>query len=430
VACCGNIILLEDKKYIMFKMEVMMDKKVLNPLILSRLDGAITSTLEGSSASPDCNIGAAICILQDGREVYRNEYGEADKEKHIPMARNSIFRCYSMTKPVTSVAVMILMEKGIISLSDEVSRYIPGFKDQKVLTENGYVPAYREVTIQDLLNMTAGVNYPDASFPAGKEMQDMIDKYYKDIGEGHPMSTYELADLIGRQPLRFQPGDNWNYGFCADVLGAIIEVASGKRFIDYLKDEIFNPLGMYDTDFYVPEEKQGRFMQNYQYMPETQTMEPCTWQHLGLSYMHKKKPAFESGGAGLVSTIDDYSRFVNMMLGMGTYNGVRILGSSTVEFMTQNNLSQRQLRGLDWEALKGYGYGNLMRVMIDVPASGGPGSPGEYGWDGWLGSYVAIDPANRLGIIYVIQKCGGNGYRDIQVIRNIVYSALETCTEK
>ena len=257
----------------------------------------------------------------------------------------------------------------------------------------------------------------------------MIDKFYKDTEEGRPVSTYELANLIGKQPLRFQPGENWNYSFCADVLGAIIEDVSSKRYSDYLKDEIFNPLGMHDTDFYVPESKQGRFMQNYEYMPETQTMEPCQWQHLGLSYMHKKKPEFESGGAGLVSTIDDYSQFVKMLLGKGTYNGIRILGSSTVEFMTQNNLSEKQLRGYNWDALKGYGYGNLMRVMIDVPASGGLGAVGEYGWDGWLGSYVSIDPSNDLAIIYVIQKCGGNGYRDIQIIRNIVYSALEETRE-
>ena len=121
--------------------------------------------------------------------------------------------------------------------------------------------------------------------------------------------------------------------------------------------------------------------------------------------------------------------FVKMLLGKGTYNGIRILGSSTVEFMTQNNLSEKQLRGYNWDALKGYGYGNLMRVMIDVPASGGLGAVGEYGWDGWLGSYVSIDPSNDLAIIYVIQKCGGNGYRDIQIIRNIVYSALEETRE-
>lgn len=396
----------------------------MNTDILKRLDDAISSTLIGKSENPDCNVGAAICIIKDGKEVYRNEYGEADKEKHIPMEKNSIFRCYSMTKPVTSVAVMTLVEKGLIALSDPVSNFIPSFKNQTVLTEKGYVPAKREVVIQDLLNMTAGLTYPDASFPAGKAMQDMIDKYYADVEAGKPTSTYDLAVLIGEQPLEFHPGEGWRYSFCADVLGAVIEVITGKKYSDYLKETIFKPLGMDDTDFFVPEEKQSRFMQNYQYMPETQTMEPCTWQHLGLTYMHKKKPLFESGGAGLVSTIDDYSKFVNMMLNKGTLGNVRILGRKTVEIMTRNNLTPKQLSMYDWDTLKGYGYGNLMRVMMDVPASQSFSSEGEYGWDGWLGSYVAMDPKENLAIIYVIQKCGGNGYRDIQVIRDIVYSAL------
>ncbi|WP_418421728.1 serine hydrolase domain-containing protein [Butyribacter intestini] len=396
----------------------------MNTEILKRLDDAISSTLIGNSKDLDCNVGAAICIIKDGKEVYRNEYGEADKENHIPMERNSIFRCYSMTKPVTAVAVMTLVEKGVIALSDPVSNFIPSFKNQTVLTEKGYVPAKREVVIQDLLNMTAGLTYPDASFPAGKEMQNMIDKYYADVEAGNPISTYDLAVLIGEQPLEFQPGEGWRYSFCADVLGAVIEVVTGKTYGEYLKETIFEPLGMTETDFYVPIEKQNRFMQNYQYMPETQTMEPCTWQHLGLTYMHKKKPLFESGGAGLVSTIDDYSKFVNMMLGKGTLGNVRILGRKTVEIMTRNNLTPKQLEMYDWDTIKGYGYGNLMRVMMDVPASQSFGSEGEFGWDGWLGSYVAMDPKENLAIIYVIQKCGGNGYRDIQVIRDIVYSAL------
>ena len=340
----------------------------MNTEILKRLDDAISSTLIGNSKDPDCNVGAAICIIKDGKEVYRNEYGEADKENHIPMERNSIFRCYSMTKPVTAVAVMTLVEKGVIALSDPVSNFIPSFKNQTVLTEKGYVPAKREVVIQDLLNRTAGLTYPDASFPAGKEMQNMIDKYYADVEAGNPISTYDLAVLIGEQPLEFQPGEGWRYSFCADVLGAVIEVVTGKTYGEYLKETIFEPLGMTETDFYVPIEKQNRFMQNYQYMPETQTMEPCTWQHLGLTYMHKKKPLFESGGAGLVSTIDDYSKFVNMMLGKGTLGNVRILGRKTVEIMTRNNLTPKQLEMYDWDTIKGYGYGNLMRVMMDATA--------------------------------------------------------------
>lgn len=397
----------------------------MNQEVLSRLDEAIASTLITQSDNPDNNVGAAVSVIHKGKEVFRNEYGMADREKNIPMEKNSIFRCYSMTKPVTSVAVMMLVEAGKLSLSDAVSIYLPGFRNQKVLTENGLVPVEREVTIQDLMDMTAGVVYPDASFPAGAVMQEMIDEYYRKIfEEDKPTSTYDLANLIGEQPLAFQPGTQWNYSFCADVLGAVVEVVSGKTYGEYLREAIFEPLGMVDTDFYVPEEKQNRFCQNYQYMPETKTLEPCTWQHLGLSYFHLKKPAFESGGAGLVSTIDDYARFVRMMLGKGTVDGVRILGRKTVEWMTQNHLNENQIKTLDWEALKGYGYGNLMRVMIDEEHAEMIGSNGEYGWDGWLGSYVCMDPKEDLAIIYVIQKCGGNGFRDVQVIRNIVYSAL------
>ncbi len=397
----------------------------MNQEVLSRLDEAIASTLITQSDNPDNNVGAAVSVIHKGKEVFRNEYGMADREKNIPMEKNSIFRCYSMTKPVTSVAVMMLVEAGKLSLSDAVSIYLPGFRNQKVLAENGLVPVERDVTIQDLMDMTAGVVYPDASFPAGAVMQEMIDEYYRKIfEEDKPTSTYDLANLIGEQPLAFQPGTQWNYSFCADVLGAVVEVVSGKTYGEYLREAIFEPLGMVDTDFYVPEEKQDRFCQNYQYMPETKTLEPCTWQHLGLSYFHLKKPAFESGGAGLVSTIDDYAKFVRMMLGKGTVDGVRILGRKTVEWMTQNHLNENQIKTLDWEALKGYGYGNLMRVMIDEEHAEMIGSNGEYGWDGWLGSYVCMDPKEDLAIIYVIQKCGGNGFRDVQVIRNIVYSAL------
>ena len=145
------------------------------------------------------------------------------------MKPDTIFRCYSMTKPITSVAVMTLVEKGALALSDPASKYLPGFKDQKVYTDQGLVPANREVTIQDLLDMTAGVVYPDASFPAGAIMDKIQADFYDKIAKGEPTpSTYELANIIGQQPLAFQPGERWLYGFCADVLGAIVEVVSGK----------------------------------------------------------------------------------------------------------------------------------------------------------------------------------------------------------
>ena len=391
----------------------------MNYDILNQADEVILQKIKNDEIK-----GASLCVLHKGDMVYCRQFGMADEARNIPMTKDSIFRCYSMTKPVTAAAVMTVVEKGLLSLSDTVDMYLPGFRDQKVLKDGKLVPVSRKVTIQNLLDMTAGVTYPDASFPAGTYMQNMIDQYYADLEAGKPTSTYDLANLIGRQPLEFEPGEGWRYSFCADVLGAVIEVITGKTYGEYLKETIFEPLGMVDTDFYVPEDKQNRFMENYEYKPETGKLEPCTWQHLGLSYMHKKKPAFESGGAGLVSTVGDYAKFVQMMMHGGSYHGVRILGHKSMEHMTTNHLTPQQLKMYDWEALRGYGYGDLMRQMVDVPASYGLGSVGEFGWDGWLGSYVAIDPAEELAIIYVIQKCGGNGYRDVQVLRNIIYSSL------
>lgn len=391
----------------------------MNYDILNQADEVILQKIKNDEIK-----GASLCVLHKGDMVYCRQFGMADEARNIPMTKDSIFRCYSMTKPVTAAAVMTVVEKGLLSLSDTVDMYLPGFQDQKVLKDGKPVPVSRKVTIQNLLDMTAGVTYPDASFPAGTYMQNMIDQYYADLEAGKPTSTYDLANLIGRQPLEFEPGEGWRYSFCADVLGAVIEVITGKTYGEYLKETIFEPLGMVDTDFYVPEDKQNRFMENYEYKPETGKLEPCTWQHLGLSYMHKKKPAFESGGAGLVSTVGDYAKFVQMMMHGGSYQGVRILGRKSMEHMTTNHLTPQQLKMYDWEALRGYGYGDLMRQMVDVPASYGLGSVGEFGWDGWLGSYVAMDPAEELAIIYVIQKCGGNGYRDVQVLRNIIYSSL------
>lgn len=398
----------------------------MNQSILKRLDNSISSKLWENYRNPDCIAGAAVCVMHRGKEVYRKEYGYADKERKILMAPDSIFRCYSMTKPVTAVAVMALAERGLLCLNDPVSMYLPGFCGQQVLTVKGLVPVQREVTIQNLLDMTSGVAYPDIAYPAGQVMQNMIDEYYwKLYEEDTPTSTYDLANLIGQQPLKFQPGEGWCYGFGADVLGAVIEVVTGRTFGEYLRETIFEPLGMDDTDFYVPEEKQSRLCQYYQYIPEAQALEPCKWQHLGLAFRHLKKPVFESGGAGLVSTIDDYAKFALMMLGKGTYQGVRILGRKTVECMVRNHLNEKQMADMDWEELQGYGYGNFMRVMTDARAANMFGSEGEFGWDGWLGSYVSIDPKEELVILFVVQKCEGSGYRNLQAIRNIIYSSLE-----
>lgn len=368
--------------------------------------------------------GASVCVIHNNEVQFRNQMGHANFEKGIPMKEDTIFRLYSMTKPVTSVAVMILYERGLLDLMSPVENYLEGFKNQKVLRESGYEELQSPVTIQHLLDMTAGVVYPDSSFAAGNEMQKLFSQVEEGLRNGTSIPTVEFMNEVGRRPLEFQPGESWRYGACADVLGAVVEVVSGMKYGEFLKKEIFEPLGMVDTDFYVPVEKQHRFAEFYEYKEDKKALEPCSWRHLALTDC-LTPPAFESGGAGLVSTIDDYAKFARMLCNGGSLDGVTILGRKTVEAMAQNHLTDEQLKTYNWDQLVGYGYGNLVRVMIDPSACSSNGTVGEYGWDGWTGTYFFNDPKENLIMLYMIQKCGGGDPQLMRKMRNVIYGALD-----
>ncbi|BCN29803.1 serine hydrolase domain-containing protein [Anaeromicropila herbilytica] len=368
--------------------------------------------------------GASLLVIHNNEEVYRETFGFADKENKKPIAKDTIFRLYSMTKPVTSVASMILYERGLLDLNAPVSKYLDGFKNQKVYTEQGLVDVTREVTIQDLLNMTSGVVYPDGSYYVGTLMQELYDEVDRKENSGERVDTLTFCNQIGQKPLEFQPGECWRYGASADIMGAVIEVITGKKFSQYLQDEIFTPLGMVDTGFYVPEEKLNRFSLIYEYKDDVKNIVPFDWNFLGLRD-YSTPPAFESGGAGLVSTIDDYSKFTSMLVNHGIYNGVRILGKKTIEYISTNQLTDIQAKGYNWPQLQGYGYANLMRTMINKELAKSNGSIGEYGWDGWAGNYFFIDPKENLIMIYMIQKCGGTNPEVTNKLRSIIYSSLE-----
>ena len=385
---------------------------------LSRLDVLMNDQLKNGVMT-----GGTLCVIKDGEQLYRKNFGMADTARKIPVRDNTIFRLYSMTKPITAAATMILYDRGVIDLYDSVSWYIEGFKNQKVATDKGIVPVNRDVNIKDLLTMTSGLVYPDRGTPAGDAMSDLFDEYYKGVFAGSGMSTLEICSKIGMQPLCAQPGEIWNYGTSADILGGVIEVVTGKRFGEFLYDEIFEPLGMTDTDFYVPAEKRDRFAEIY-IRNEKGGLEPCEWQHLGLAYKYQKPPEFEIGGAGLVSTVSDYAKFAQMLLNGGVYKGRRILSEHAVSLLTTNHLAEGQRSTYGWESCYGCGYGGLMRVLED-PWAAGAGVKGEYGWDGWTGNYFCNDPVNKLTFLYFIQVCGGNGQRPIRTLKQAVYGALE-----
>ncbi len=365
--------------------------------------------------------GANMMVIHKGKEIFFDSYGYADKENKLPMKRDTIFRLFSMSKPITAVAAMILVERGVIDVRDAVSKYIPEFHNQTVWEDGREVPAYRDITIWDCLNMTTGVPYPDMSNEPGRRMDAMLAKLIARREAGEIVDTLEYARSMAKIPLVFQPGERWMYGFSADILGAVIEVASGKKYSKFLQDEIFLPLQMKDTGFYVPEDKTWRFAVNYD--KENERLVPFDKSHLGVYY--KPDVAFESGGAGMVSTIEDYSHFNRMLLNGGTYEGKHIIGRKTIAYMTQNHLKPEQMEALNWDSNLGCGYGCLMRVLMNQPMAGTNASLGEYGWDGWTGNYMTIDPAEDLTILYFIQRCGAGTTPAIRKIRSVVFGNIE-----
>lgn len=367
--------------------------------------------------------GANVLAVHKGQVLFRGSLGYADAEEKKPLTEDSIFRLFSMSKPVTSVATMILMEQGKIDLLDKVGKYIPEFDKMQYFAEDGSVKdCTQDLTILNLLNMTSGIPYPDDFTPAGKEM----DKLFKEIGEkqdrGEYTDTLDFCRKVAQIPLNFEPGALWQYGFSADILGGVIEVASGMKFGDFLRKYVFEPLEMVDTDFYVPEDKLHRFTKMYVDMGDGK-ITPFHERHLGMEG-YRRQQHFQSGGAGLVSTMEDYSHFAEMLVNGGIYKGKRILGRKTVEMYRHNLLTPEQKKGY-WDCFRGYGYGLLCRIMEQPAAFGSNGSVGEFGWDGWTGPYVTVDLSEEFYLIYMIQKGNAGTTTEVRKIRNICYGSMD-----
>lgn len=368
--------------------------------------------------------GVNCMVLQHGRELAYYEAGYRDVAGSKKMTRDTIFRLYSMTKPVTSAAAMILLEEGKIDLLDPVSKFLPGFQDQYVIENGVKIPVTKPATIQNLLNMTSGLVYPGEGNPAEIRNTPLMEEIIAKLSTPEALKTVDIANRIGELPLAFMPGTTWQYGLSADVVGAVIEVVSGMSYGEFLKKRIFEPLGMQDTAFYVPAARQDRLAKVYRETEDGLVEEHFS--HLGIQNTMEREPAFESGGAGLTSTIDDYARFTQMLLQKGEYQGRRILSPETVRFMTTAHVSAQQQRGVEtWESLAGYTYGNLMRIMTSPESAGGLGSLGEYGWDGWLGTYMMNDPAHDLTFLMMYQRTDSGTVGYSRKMRNVLFAALE-----
>lgn len=368
--------------------------------------------------------GASVLVRQNGEERWYCQSGMRDIKQSLPVERDTIFRLYSMSKPVTAAAVMLLVERGCLDMGDPVSKFLPGFRGQRVAEGNLSVSVKREMNVKDLLCMTSGLSYPDESTPAGREAAAVFSQLDRRLYSDAPMTTEEVANALGACRLHFQPGERWMYGSSADVLGAVVEAVSGMRFGEFLKTELFAPLGMEDTGFYVPEEKQGRIARVYENQGGELT--EAKTNHLGIRYTLDQEPAFQSGGAGLVSTLDDYARFGQMLLNGGKLGAVRILRPETVRFLTGGKLLARQQADFEagWEQFSGYTYGNLMRVLERPGQTWGIGFAGEYGWDGWLGPYFCNDPKNQVTFLLMYQLVNAGTTPFTRKVRNVINTGL------
>lgn len=376
--------------------------------------------------------GINLLIYKDGKEIAYFQSGYADRDNNIKYERNTICRMYSMTKPVTAVAAMILVEEGKLDISEELGVYLPSFWNLTVCESKENVrKSYRNILIQDLLNMTSGYTYGAWSdeAPLGEKMtSELIQQLNEDVIGKNQITTQQVAERLSKIPVSFEPGTNYNYGLSADIMGAVIEKVSGMRLSDFYRTKIFEPLKMMDTGFFVPQKKQSRLAKVYKSI-ETQNgkkLELFTNCNLGIQDKMDHLPSFESGGAGLCSTVDDYMKFAQMLVNKGELNGKRILQTKTVEFL-QNAVLRSDLQqffNLKMEHLSGYTYCNLMRVAFEPEKCKFLAEKGEFGWDGWLGPYLLVDIKNQLAIVMTMQRTDSGTTDVTRKMKNIVYSSL------
>jgi CubicO group peptidase (beta-lactamase class C family) len=362
--------------------------------------------------------GAVVQVVRRGRLVYSEAVGHRDVEAGSPMTTDAIFRIASQTKAVVSVAVMMLQEDGRLLISDPVSKHLPAYSSTTVAVpgDSGSYDveaARRPVTIRDLLTHTSGVSYGSGSGGDRWEDAGITGWYFAHRDEPVRATVDRMASL----PFTAHPGERWVYGYGTDILGAVVEAASGAPLDEFLRTRILEPLDMRDTHFYLPPAKRDRLAAVYNLGGTGLTPAPDGpgMQTQG-QYVDGPRRSF-SGGAGLLSTARDYSRFLQMLLDGGALEGKRLLSPTTVDLMTTNHVG-------DLYRSPGMGFGLGFSIRMDVGAAGQPGSPGEFGWGGAYHSTYWVDPAEDLVVTYFTQVIPATGLDDHTRLRALVYSAI------
>jgi CubicO group peptidase (beta-lactamase class C family) len=385
---------------------------------LARLTSAFRKEIEDRKVP-----GAVMLIARKGKLVYASALGVRDPSTAEPMRMDAIFRTYSMTKPMVSVAAMILVEDGALQLTDPVSRWLPAFKDTKVSTSGGDVASQRPMTVQDLLRHTAGLPYgeltqnaavKDALTQAGLFKPGVIEFDIRDMTGG------AQVERLAKIPLIHQPGTTWEYSLATDVLGRVVEAASGKRLGDFMSERLFKPLKMSDTGFWVPEAKLARLAQPFD-------KDPLAGAAITLIDV-SQQPGNDSGGAGGLSTAGDYLRFAQMLGNSGTLDGQRVLSRTTVRLMTSDHLGSRiQIAPTPGGAVLGastYTFGLGFAVRPGDGLAPVPGSAGDFYWGGYAGTFFWVDPKEHLVAVFMVQSAGALRVYHRTLFRQLVYQAI------
>jgi CubicO group peptidase (beta-lactamase class C family) len=394
----------------------------LDPGRLERLD----RYLDGLVANGR-HRGSMVVVTRGGKVAHVSARGDRDADAGVPVEADTIWRIYSMTKPITSVAAMMLYEEGALALTDPVAKFIPSFADVRVYRKGAAAapvtaPAAEEMTVWHLLTHTAGLTY-------SWQFANPVDEAYRIAGFLPDLRCeYDLAEACDRWaalPLLFEPGTEWNYSHATDVVGRIIELVSGQSLDEFFAQRICAPLGMSDTGFAVPEAEQGRLAALYFHDPQTAKAVP----NPAPDPISAERPRFLAGGHGLVSTAADYHRFTQMLLRRGELDGVRLLAPRTVDLMTTNHLPDNQTLTefgrplLDLVLNEGYGFGLGLSPLVDPIAAKTLSAAGEYRWEGAAGTAFWVDPAEELTVLFFTQALFGPD--DMWVaMRPLVYQAL------
>lgn len=346
------------------------------------LDGLV---LETGIPGVDC----AVC--KNHELIYRHSAGYKDVKNKKPIEGNEIYNFYSPTKLLTVTSALQLVNKGLLSLDAPVYEYIPELRNMTYIKEadgkTEIVKANNVMTIKHLFTMTAGFDYDI-------HKKEIVEVEEKTNGRA---PTQEVIKALAKAPLLFEPGTHWNYSLCHDVLGAVIEIVSGRKLSEYMKENIFDPLGMSESGFKRDYSKADRFAQQYVFNDDTKKADEMT-----IENDHVFGSEYESGGAGLISTLDDYLKFAETLTGLGkSVSGDIILPEKYVNLMRTNQLTEEQLIDFNWSQLKGYGYGLGVRTLMDPKKGETLSTKGEFGWSGAAGVYVSMDPERKITVLYV-----------------------------